>query len=253
VIAQTGIGSLSALSNQLVNLAMYGASGTIGDYLSSITVPTLTRLDSLTTVLPADIAAALATALGSGSGPYGNPVLADLIGTAAGIVHRDSFVAIGDAANQISSTAAGTSLVTTATALRNAIVLNSGISAAYAAFQSAVTAFNSFTAKLPAVTAANQAITASGNQLKVEQTNLALANITLYSGVTSTGVTGVELANFVGRLHDFGVDQNQHGYVEILSGIASDDLTGDAVRAALIEGQNSKLSRTVGKTTPAMA
>jgi len=255
----TGNPGLLTIVNQLINLGITPGKQynyKVGAYLSNIAQPNFTSLNNLSSVLPANIAATISSSLGSGKGTYGNPLMSDLIGTVAGVAHLDAYTTVLNAANVASATSTGSTLTTTATVLRSAIVLNSGIPAAYSAFQSAVSAFNSAVSGTDVVSVAianaNESIADSLEQLATETTNLGIAGIALYSGTTSANVTAIEIANFVNKLHDYGTDLNQLDYNTILNGIATGNLAGDAIRATLVEGRNIVNSQAIGKSTPSV-
>jgi hypothetical protein len=262
VIAASGLdlvgnAGIINLANALLNLGMANATAAkYSDFLSALEVPSLTHLGNLTTVLPVTVTANLIATLGTGTGKYNNPVMTDLIGTVAGVVHTESFANIVQSANTVSTATVGRTLTSTATALRSALVLNSGVASATTAFTNAVlgfnTAINTPGTFATAVLVGNQAIADSLTQLTTELNNLSIAGISLYSGTTTTGTSPAEFMSFVTKLHDYGTDRGQFGYNTIISGMVSNDLTGDAIQAALVEGRNIATSQTVGKTTPAV-
>jgi hypothetical protein len=72
-------------------------------------------------------------------------------------------------------------------------------------------------------------------QLALETKNLSAAGITL-SSISTSGVTGI--LGLVNSLHDYGIDTNQLNYNQLFAGIVQTNVGGDAVLAALAEGQN---------------
>ena len=68
---------------------------------------------------------------------------------------------------------------------------------------------------------------------------------------TSTGIASI--LNLGNKLHDYGVDKQQLGHNDLFSGVATDDLTGDAIQASLLEGRNLAKSYALGKSTPTVA
>jgi hypothetical protein len=78
------------------------------------------------------------------------------------------------------------------------------------------------------------AFTTSVNQLAKESTNLAAAGI---SPGAATAPSSTQILAFATKLHDMGIDQQQLGYNELLTAMATNDQYGDAIRAALLEGR----------------
>jgi outer membrane murein-binding lipoprotein Lpp len=61
------------------------------------------------------------------------------------------------------------------------------------------------------------------------------------------------ILNFASKLHSFGVDKLQLGHGDIFNGVATNDLTGDAIKASLLEGKSVAKMAAVGKTAPTVS
>ena len=248
-----GVGGLDTLSNTFMNLGIQADNFQAGAYLASMkTVPT-PNLDQLTQPIPDFIATDLKPMLGSGGGVFGNPTMMDMIGTLGGAVHTDSFKAINSTLQNIMNSAEGIALNAAAQTL-----ISSPTTPNLTAFQTAVNNFNASANLSTLVGTANTAFAASKAQLQKEQQNLSLIGVSLFSSngapapqSNSGGV--VSIFNLGSKLHDFGVDKQQLGHNELFNAIATDDLTGDAIKASLMEGRNLAKSYAIGKSTPSVA
>ena len=248
-----GAGGLDTLTNTFMNLGIQADNFQAGDYLASMkTVPT-PNLDQLTQPIPDFIATDLKPMLGSGGGLFGNPTMMDMIGTLGGAVHTDSFKAINSTLENIMNSTEGTALNAAAQTL-----ISSPTTPNLTAFQTAVNNFNASANLSTSLSTANTAFAASKAQLQKEQQNLSLIGVSLFSSngapapqSNSGGV--VSIFNLGSKLHDFGVDKQQLGHNELFNAIATDDLTGDAIKASLLEGRNLAKSYAIGKSTPTVA
>ena len=255
-----GPSGLTSLGNKLTNLGVQVDASKLSGLFNNIEVPSLPNLSAVTSVVPASVTAAIGPNLGNGSGAFGNPTMSDMIGTLAGEVHVDSFIAVKNALNSLMSSSVGQTLNTAMATMVTACAGNVSIaSAALPAFSTAVSTFNTQLAAATdltaAVNAANAGITASLAQISKENTNLGLAGVTLPSGNTPTnlGTSITPFLSFGSKLHDFGVDVNNIGTSKLLASITTSDLTGEAIQAALAEGRNLARTALLGKTTPTIA
>jgi len=229
--------NFAGLANMFVNLGgKYKSFADIADMLRSIRVPTLTYLNSYTAPVSTVDTANLVSQLGSGTGSAGNPTVTDIIGTVAGTVHLGNLATVNTALASLTVNANTQTLVTslanlaTACASGNPTYITSNITAV----RTAANLFNA-DSSVTALTSANTAITNMQTQLALETKNLSAAGITL-SSVSTAGVTGI--LGLVNSLHDYGIDTNQLNYNQLFAGIVQPNVGGDAVLAALAEGQN---------------
>lgn len=255
-------GSLAGLGNAFSNLGGNIPSfDKMGSMLGKIEVPSLPSLEGLKNPLPDDVASAFSGMLGSGDSPLGLPTMSDMLGSVSGKAHMDSFRDISKAMENIGSspvgaamtsaagtlqtatsaaTAAGTDLGLTGAELTAYVAADPGVLAAQGAVTTAVNNFNAQAAgnaDLKAVVdKANGALSSTTAQLAKEQSNLSLAGINPASAAAPPGIGS--LLGMASKLHSFGVDKQQLGFSEMFEGMSTNDLYGDAVKSALMEGRN---------------
>jgi hypothetical protein len=235
-------GSLDGLGNALTNMGgKFKTAAAMAASLAATKIPSLKHLDALSSPMPASISSALSSKLGSGGGPFGNPTINDIIGTAAGYKHTEGFTTLVSAHTAILATAEGQSLQSAANALI-ADPSNPSTLSAFVSAQSAVTGATSpVLAKL--ISDSSTSITASQTQLTNEATNQSKAG---FVPSAATVPAAPALLGFANKLHDMGLDKQQVGYNFLFSSMATDDQYGDAIKAALAEGQNIAKSAAAG-------
>jgi len=250
-----GVAGMTDLQNTLTNLGIQGSNMTYGAFLSSMKTQAMTYLGQVDQLIPMDVQDTLKPLLGEGGGLFGNPTMNDMIGTASGATHTDAFGNISATLSSLMNSSVGQGLNT---AIQNmtAAIGTGGQTAAFNALTAAVNTFNSQTANntdlQEAITSAQSSFEASQAQLTKEVANLNLVGLSLANAQpTSTGITSI--LNLGNKLHDYGVDKQQLGHNELFSGVAADNLTGDAIQASLLEGRNLAKSYAVGKSTPSVA
>ena len=246
----SGIAGLSQLGNALTNIGVtHLNNAAIIDLLSSTQTKIGGYLANVTSLVPTTVSSTLPTYIGAGSSAFNTPLMSDLLGSAAG-VHTNNFNAAVVQLKNISTSSTGQSIVSAMTVLLAAINASSGVSTALTALQSAATTFNAqiaadmyLTASLNAVAAAMLGVT---THISLENSNLTQAGLSLSSPPTSPAGS-LHILNFADKLHNYGVDTTQLGHYDVLSGIATDSLTGDAIKAALLEGKNVSVMTSAGK------
>lgn len=250
-----GVAGMTDLQNTLTNLGIQGSNMTYGAFLSSMKTQAMTYLGQVDQLIPMDVQDTLKPLLGEGGGLFGNPTMNDMIGTASGATHTDAFGNISATLSSLMNSSVGQGLNT---AIQNmtAAIGTGGQTAAFNALTAAVNTFNSQTANntdlQEAITSAQSSFEASQAHLVKEISNLNLVGLSLSSSQpTSSGISSI--LNLGNKLHDYGVDKQQLGHNELFSGVATDNLTGDAIQASLLEGRNLAKSYAVGKSTPSVA
>jgi hypothetical protein len=250
-----GIDGLKSVGNTMTNIGVPLDNMSASNLLGSVQTKVGPYLSQLTSLVPQSVKSALGPILGSGASPFGTPSMTDMLGSLSG-KHTADFAAANNQINSIVTSGAGQSLVVAMQNLQNAIVQNNGISTALTALQSAVTAFNAQVAGNPnlasALSSINNSMSKVTSHIALENSNLSLAGVNLGSPPTSPLGTSQILA-FASKLHSFGVDKLQLGHNDIFSGAATNDLTGDAIKAALAEGKNVAQMAAVGKTPPTVS
>jgi hypothetical protein len=220
-----------------------GVKTNVGPYLSG-----------LTTLLPTSVTGALKPFLGSGSGPFGNPSMSDMMGTVSG-KHTADFSSAGSQLASIASSSQGQSFASAMTAVMAAVSSGTGIAAALAALSTASSTFSSAAASNSSLSGAMSSISGSMSNvtghLSLEQSNLSQAGLSLASIPTSSGAGSI--LSFASKLHSFGEDKMQLGHADIFNGVATNDLSGDALKAALLEGKNVSAMSGAGKSPPTVS
>ena len=235
-------GSLSGLGNALTNMGgSFKGVGDIAKNLAATKIPVLKNLDALASPLPASVASSFASKMGSGGGPFGNPTISDIIGTAAGYKHTDAFTTLVNGHTAILASTQGQALQSAATALI-ADPTNSSKLATFVSAQAAITAATDANlAKI--VSDCSAAVTASSTQLATEAANQTKAGLVPSAATTPTTA---QLLAFATKLPVFGLDKQKAGYNYILTNMVTDDQYGEAITASLYEGANAAKNAAAG-------
>jgi hypothetical protein len=242
-------GDLSTLANALLNLGVKASNLEYSEFIGNIQSPFFGNLSNISQPVPTTVTSSLSAQIGSGGGLFGNPLITDLIGTVAGNTHTQSFTSINNSLISILSTSSGQQLNSAVANLVAAYNTNTGVSGALSSLNSAISTFNSQVSSFT-INSANAALVASQRQLARELTNLSLAGITL----PATGSTSVSaILSFTNSLAGYGIDNLHLGHVNVLANVAANNLTGDAIKAALLESNNLALASAIGKKTPSVS
>ena len=243
-------GSFAGLGNAMINLGgRYSSPAMAASYLSRIEVPNFPRLNSITTPVPTEVAQQITANLGSGSGPFATPTLMEMIGTVAGYKHTEAFEFSNEVQQQLLDSDSGIEFSEAIDNLQFAITAGDPVlvTEAVQEITAVVSDINNSAsiALAELVGAANEKMLASKNQLTLETTNLLASRIGAGSamdfdisvGLPITTVDTQSVLNFATQFHTFGVDRQKIGYNDLFTKIAANDLYGDAVQVALIEGR----------------
>jgi len=232
----------------------------ISDYLQSVSVPTLshTTTTASTPVLNPGTASTLLAQVGSGSGPFGNPVMSDYLGAVAGIPYTDSLTTINANYNLFSgaiipsmqaldksitdtyndywaSGTAGTDPDTGAPTFTYGNVTTSYIIANVGKVTSAL---NSLTANAAFINSQTAYYTML-NSITSEVGNLSRASIKFTSGGTTM------LMSFGSGIGQWGgPDSSGLGANQIIGKLITNDAYGDTIRAVIAEATNSQSTST---------
>lgn len=254
-------GNLAGLGNALGNLGgSFKDINQLSAMLKGIEVPSIPHLDSLSTLVPPTVMSTLGPYMSGGTGLDGIPTMNDLVGTVAGVAHTDNFRKLSQAVEGISASSIGASLQTSMDNLKAALQSSANpgsdpaVQSALDAVASNVTNFNTQAASnadlSSLLTSAQASISSSVSQLQREASNLASAGVDLLSSAPR-GISSI--LGFSGKLHMFGVDKQSLGLGSLVNGIASNDVYGDAIRMALIEGRNMARQMKVSVPVPTKA
>lgn len=233
-------GTLDGLGNALSNMGgNFKSAAAIATTLAATKIPVLKHLDALQSPLPANIASSFKSKLGLGDGPFGNPTVSDIIGTAAGYKHTDAFTTLVNGHTAILASTEGKALKSAATDL----IADPSNATKLSAFTAAQTAITSSPALAKVTSDCAAAVTASSTQLATEATNQTKAGLVVAAATTPNAS---QLLAFANKLPTFGIDKQQVGYNYILTQMATDDQYGEAIIASLSEGQNSAKNSAAG-------
>jgi hypothetical protein len=235
--------SLTALSNKLVNMGgEFNSFADLKKTYASIMSTDLPHLDGLSSLAPASLFTGSYARLGTGVGPFGNPIVSDIIGSVGGVGYTGNITAMTNAQAGILGTEPGQTLRTaivaaqTVTANVNYTQVAANIVAATAAVVSSTN-----TAVVGFRTAGQTAYTNIFNRLLVERKNLALTGINLVESVGSnSGITAFVLA-----LHSIQQDPMMLQYADLINILALDSVYGEAIKASIMEGAN--INQLIGK------
>lgn len=229
-------------------------------FLNSIEVPTLSHLPTgaNTNVLYNSSVTTMNTAYGTGSGPFGNPVLSDYFGTVTGSPYAYTFQTLVTNYSTISSA------VSTAIVNLDKAVFDYGT--AYAAYDGdfysnvpvglTEPSITVITSNVAAVNAALNAISNSAayyssavtyydslNKLTTEVTNLQKAGVTFGPGNSQL------LKSFAENIAQTASDKSETQTYQLFANLITNDLAGDTIRAAVAETINSRILNQVGITS----
>lgn len=241
----------SYLSSRLTN-QNFNSWTDISKYLASVSVPTLSHTTTTTAntpVLNPGTASTLLAQTGTGSGPFGNPVMSDYLGAVAGIPYTNSYSTI----NSNYSLFAGTitvamqgldkSVVDTYTAYYANVTYDTGGNASYSDPDTAMIssniakvnqALNALTANT-ALTSCQTAYYTMLNSITAEVANLSRSTIAF----TNFGPSG--LLGFGQGIGGYGApDSSGLGTDQIIGNLITDDAYGDTIRAVIAEQVNSQ-------------
>lgn len=218
----------------------------LGQTLSQITQPVIPILDAANTdrnawndyFIDPDT---VKSKVGSGTGIFGNPTLADVIGVAAGLGFTDRILSMTASQQRVLATPEGQALQT---ALNNAIADPGNDASNAAAITAAAAAFNNPASETLAkeVFILNENFNGVANKLLTEKQNLAAARIEIADNTGSVD----SLLSFVQSLHTMHEDPKGLGYAEFIIALTTNDVYGEAIRAAILEGKNLKLLELIG-------
>lgn len=232
-----------------------------GKLLKTLTSPgALSNLDTVTTTISSTLGTNILTEIGSGDGIYEQPTVRDVIGPVAGWLVEERLARIVPALTTISASSDGLSIIQGYENISS--VATDGGGAPYV-----VTGVGSgsYATKALAIAAIETALDTYFQKLKsfLEIGNLELREAcqTVYNdydaiakqvsdskalltkaGINTSNVNSNKLAimAFGNTLEAYGADRSSLGSRQIINALTTSDITGDAIKATLIAGQNSQ-------------
>lgn len=251
--AAIGIPLMSDLGGKLFNLTGYNHNFTsfhdVGSTLEQLRNSPTTAIQALTPAAFTAFAAAALTNVGSGNGTFGNPQMTNMVGALTGDGYLTRMATIQTLNNTIAGTAQGQALINAIQAAQSAVGNPSQEASAAAAIDAAAAPFiNPTNSQLAAdIASGNTAFNNMYSKLREEKLNLKLAeianpttgNIELKGSVSS-------VISFATGLHQVHNDDSNLGIAKIINQATTSDVTGEAIRAGIIEGRNLAILQAKG-------
>jgi hypothetical protein len=250
-----GINNFTDLGNYITNKIsnrQFISWKDLADFLSSITVPNIKHLTTSASdpVLHTDTITTLTNNIGTGSGPFGNPVILDYLGAASGTPYTTDFNTILSNYPVVSPTvytamqALDRAVTDTYTLYYSTATYDGNGNVSYGPADptyvtSNVAKVNNALAALSGtagLTLSQQAYFEMLNHLNSEVTNLSKAGAGFGPGTSSY------LLGFAQGVPGYaGKDISGFGAEAFFANLITDDASGDTIRAAVAEGNNSGL------------
>ena len=214
----------------------------LSSFLLSLDIPALsyTTANANATILSSNAISTLNSTTGTGTGPFGNPVMSDYLGAATGVPYVSLFATIN--ANY-GTVANSSSLLANVTALDSAVSTCVYSTGNIASVQSYVANINSILNSLSVTTALTSSQTAYFtilNKLTAEVTNLKDACIVFGNSTQQT------LENFAQRIGPISTDSVKFQTFQFFSNLVTNDAYGDTVRSAIAESVNTQIMASKG-------
>lgn len=243
----TDFAGFAAYLQSKLGQGYYKSWDDMGEFLLRIEVPEFPHSPATTgssLVLSPTIANNLLTQLGTGSGPFENPIITDYLGACAGVPYTDSMYNINrsyDSVNTTSLLSAVTNLDTAVTDYVNTAQFNldANLEAPdISPVTSAVSAVNSALNAVPgsaALSTGTQEYYKILNAVATEVSNLHKAG-----AVFNAGSTGV-LNSFAGSFTTSAADKIRLKSYQFFKKLITDDAAGEVLTAAIAEDVNTKV------------
>lgn len=215
--------------------------------LGAIIVPNQTSIvtNSNSLVIASNTISTLASVTGTGTGPYNNPVMSDMLGSCAGIPYVANFSNITASIKTVNLSTVLANLTALYTTVNTYITGGTFNSTTVAPVASAVSAMNTYVASLmnnQTLMQSQTLYTNSYTHLTTEISLLNLANITIASPATTPN----RLPDLARAVTSIGNDSYQFGLIPFYNALANNDSYGDSIRSAIAESFNSQLLQSKG-------
>ena len=222
-------GSFTALAKKLSNMGgKFTSFDEVKSLYSSIQDATIPSLTALPTLGPSTLFAGTTSSLGTGSGTFNNPTVYDCLGSTVGTGYIDNINSMTAIQAQVLTTTPGQQLLSAIVAAQSS-PSSSAVAADIIAAANLISAGNT-TLLANGLTAFNAVF----DLLFVERKNLANAGIVLAEATGSiSGITA-----FVSELHSVHTDPMHLKYSDLIKQLVTTDVYGEAISAAIAEGQN---------------
>jgi hypothetical protein len=266
LVKSTGYADFPELGSHLLSLGINRSASfqKLGYVLGQIDPGAdLPHLSQLTTPMHTDSSTFLINHYGYGGGVFGELTMADFIGTAAGYVHNDMLPYIIHSNEALMQTSEGQELSTRCSKLLNLILGNytsggnfvipgvgtysllyNAVDAVCNHIDQQLTVVAAITGGLGTIiTAGEKAHASSYAQVIKENLHMNKMSTSLFQ---DHGMGAQGLMAFCNQLKTYAQDNGYGQIGDYLEHIATDDLTGDAIRAILKQGRNALLLANLG-------
>jgi hypothetical protein len=233
-----GFNSFADLGNQLsgfVQKSGLKSAENFGNLLKQMEIPQLDQLKGVQQVMPDSVKQIYTSVLGSGSGPYNNPTLTDMLGTVTGLNIAPVQGTLTRALDAIAGLSQGQDLINIANSMIDAPELElPDLRAEYEDKLAEIASLPS--TELQSLFSDARAAWESQAQGVISEKSLYdLAGVNFEFRSLTDRNSVLSLAS---NLHEAGIDQFSLGSSEIFEALATSDVYGEAVQAALVEGRN---------------
>lgn len=190
--------------------------------------------------------------LGTGTGPFRNPTMDDVITSMTGASYNYLMMLLINSQNKILATASGQNLYNS---LSQAITYaksntgDTGTADEYKHLNTIRGSIERFLSDSDVDLRENLAVCQNIfikllDKITNEKINILAARLDLNNQDPGSEVLNIN--SFVFNLEDAGTDENELGFKTIVENLASNDIYGEAIRATIVEGTNKKLLRNIG-------
>jgi hypothetical protein len=255
-LAAQGITDFDTLGKYLHRVAGQGyfTSWTVlARLLQSIRVPEIlgnAQITSNSRVLSDEAISTVTSEFGTGSGIFGNPIMPDYLGAAAGIPYTNSFktlitnyakiptTSLISALQHLKNVVASVNITDTST-ISNASYDINGIDDVALAVQAVSAALNAIPAS-PAFAESETVAASMLSRLATEVQSLSKAGIVFNAGYAPA------LKNFALNIGTTATDVSKFQTYQIFANITTPDAAGDVIRSAIAEQMNTSVFQSAG-------
>jgi hypothetical protein len=221
--------SLASLGNKLGNVGGRFSNFTeLADFYASIETGSYDSLDNLKSMSPADGTLDIGGAMGTGSGPFGNPTTVDIIGSAAGVGYTNEI------ADMVQAQATLINDDADVRALHDYLANNPNPDSA-----TLKTLSDNVITKpglQDIISDNNGKLIDIGNRISTEKTNQQIVGMQFGNAAPTGNMQGV--ASMGTQIPGFAVDPMRLGLGSQISNMAQPGLYGDSLKASLQESRN---------------
>jgi hypothetical protein len=248
IMGITDFVSLGTYLHRVAGQGVFASWASLARFLRSIVVPVVNHTQTTSTdpVLSSAAINTITAHTGVGTGPFGNPIMADYFGAAAGIPYTPGFQTLVENYPKIQNSGLITALINLENAVKSVSVITeatSGFSGSPSstiggvdAIPPAVQAVNSALNAIPrdaAFTESEDTVSAMLTRLATEVQSLKRAGVTFDAGY------GQGLMSFGLNIGSTASDTNKLYTYDIFANITSPDTAGDIIRSVIAEKINT--------------